>query len=741
MKKIINKLLKIDYKHFICISVLLSSLLVLLFCFPYSFARFFESLKDIGTSFVYYFGCLVFQDENFVIPTVNNMSVQPFIVPFNLPTSWADFVVFCEQFFTLFGVGANFSLYLDCLGNIIYNFSYFLLLFLPIILCLIIWFNSSLKKKNNFYNKETKPLKIFKKFVFGVYVPIKNWIKELYVFFVSKKIYLISFLVLWAFSFNLFSIVISFIAFYLYFVASFKFETLYIQFIKLLCDLSPVFDFIPLFVWIILGFLIFNKIRRSIAYKRLNHWEMKNRGFINSLPIVVMGCGTMGSKKTTMITDMGLSQEVMFRDKAFEKILENDLKFPNFPWINLENVLKVAIARHDIYSLATCKKYIDELHNLFISVKSIELKKAYKRLYKRKFGVNLGSNLLFDYDFEKYGFYYDDKLKVVDIWAVIKDYSQLYFFYTIQSSLLIANYSIRTDNLIQDLGNFPVWDTDFFKRDSRLIDSFSRHSHILDFDMLRLGKKVLKDNPLSDVFEFGIVLVTEIGKERGNTLELSEKKKSSDETNQKNDLFDSELKMVRHSGSIENFSFVRFFCDEQRPESWGANSRDLCNILHMNQSSDICLAMPFFELGELIYSFLYNKFSALYSEFRFYRGDTTLFMYLFKGLFARFQHYYLSLYNQFGYMDMSLLIENGTQDGETREYIYKLMIKKIYSKRFSTDCHSGFFYKKSLRSAFGLSDLPEYESEKSTAEELNKQHSYFIDDLNSGLEEFEKLKK
>ena len=71
---------------------------------------------------------------------------------------------------------------------------------------------------------------------------------------------------------------------------------------------------------------------------------------------------------------------------------------------------------------------------------------------------------------------------------------------------------------MSDIGNFPARDTDFFKRDSRLLDSFSRHAHILDFDSLRLGKKVLADNPRKDSFEFGVVVITEVGKERGNSI-------------------------------------------------------------------------------------------------------------------------------------------------------------------------------------------------------------------------------
>lgn len=59
-------------------------------------------------------------------------------------------------------------------------------------------------------------------------------------------------------------------------------------------------------------------------------------------------------------------------------------------------------------------------------------------------------------------------------------------------------------------------------------------------------------------------------------LELREIKKGSDDTNQKNDLFNSWLKMCRHSATVDNFPFIKVFTDEQRPESWGADARDLC---------------------------------------------------------------------------------------------------------------------------------------------------------------------
>ena len=57
------------------------------------------------------------------------------------------------------------------------------------------------------------------------------------------------------------------------------------------------------------------------------------------------------------------------------------------------------------------------------------------------------------------------------------------------------------------------------------------------------------------------------------------------------------------------------------------------------------------------------------------------------------------------------------------------MSKKIYSRRFSTDCFSEFFREKALRSKVGINDLLEYKTERATFDELKKQNRYFITDL------------
>ena len=73
--------------------------------------------------------------------------------------------------------------------------------------------------------------------------------------------------------------------------------------------------------------------------------------------------------------------------------------------------------------------------------------------------------------------------------------------------------------------------------------------------------------------------------------------------------------------------------------------------------------------------------------------------------------------------------EKGTLDGRTERKKYFILNKKIYSKRFSTDCFSDYFNDMALRSAVGLDDYPEYETERASVEELRLQNSYFINSL------------
>lgn len=711
---------KVDYRHIICIIITLGVVALGVFRFFDSIGRIIEACRDFGLSIAYYF-CELFMMPHNIIPTVNDYANYDLIYnPFggispsiSLPDSWEGFKVKWGEYWQAFASKENLDGYFAWLGDFLYAFSLVILICLPLVIILILVSRKLLNKQNNDWGEDTGPLKLFKAAANHTYRPAKEWLADFSHFVAEHKAYWGIWLALFALYFNIATIFIEFLAFYFYFVVSFDFVSIYRQVYKLACDLWVPFNFLPWWAWVIAALWLIDRWRRKIGFARLRHNEMKNRGFINARPIVFMTCGTMGKKKTTMISDMALSQEVMFRDKAFEKFLEEDLKFPYFPWINLENAIKTGMEYHHIYNLATVELYIHKKQRRWL-----------KSSCREK---------IFNYDYERYGLTYNDKQKIIDIWEVLETYAKLYFIYVIQSSLIIANYSIRSDMLISDLGNFPLWDSDFFERDSRLIDSFSRHAHIIDFDALRLGKKVIEHNPNSDFFEFGVVVITEVGKERKNALELKEIKAAAKESNQKNDGFNDWLKMIRHSATVANYPFVKVITDEQRPESWGADARDLCEIVHIKDSGPTKLAMPFFFIAELLYSFIFGRFVNAYYKYRHLRGDNTLLMHILKTFAAKIQHYYTGIYNTFGYCALNVQVESGTQDGELSAHKYYLANKKIYSKRFSTDCYSDFFAVKALRSNIGIDDLREYATEKASVDELTRQNSYFVRDLTKGF--------
>ena len=670
-----------------------------------SYVRFWETCQDFGLSVAYYF-CELFGIDYSFTPTVTEYSgvMQWEIL---LPSEFDGFAASAKEYFVLLIDGENFTGYWSAVSDIMVVVAKIIAILLPCVIVLMLVIYRMYRQGNTRHNHDTKPLQIFKWLAARTYQPIKRIVLSYLDFLRQNSAIWICWIILWVFHLNAASIIMAFFAYYFYFVLSFDVASLYVQVCKLFIDLQVIFRHFPWWSIATIAWLIFNRWRRNIALNRLRHFEARNCGFINELPIVSMSCGSMGRKKTTLITDMVLSQEVMFRQKALSILQQNDMKFPYFPWIMFEDELRSCMEHGTVYNLASVKTWVALKRSRFIKHRNVEWQ-------------------LYGYDYRRYGTDFDDALKVSRLFDVLEIYAQAYFIYVIQSSLIVANYSIRTDNALMNNGNFPLWLTDFFPKHRR---ECSRHAHILDFDVLRLGKKVLENNPKAGSFEFGVVAITEIGKERGNNLELKEVKRNTDDTNQKNDLFNSWLKMCRHSATVDNFPFIKVFTDEQRPESWGADARDLCDVIHIVSSGEQRLALPLYTIEEMISEWAFNRFIRLYEDFRFRRGDNTLLVHILKSITAWLWRRNLRIYNRFGYSILKIEKERGTMDGKTENKKYYLMNAKIYAKRFSTDCFSDYFNDMAKKSKTGLMDYIEYVTEKATVDELKMQNSYFINSL------------
>ena len=690
-------------------TVLLSCVFILMgvFLFSSSYVRLWQGVKDFGLSVGFYF-CEIFGISHNITPTVNTIpEVQTPQV--TLPSDFEGFKSNTAQYFSLLFSKDNFYGWFEHIAGAMGVFAKILLIAIPCIILVVISVKALYGRSNNKHGRDTIPLKVFKFISRWTYQPIKQFVRG-YVAFIRENGWIWKlWIALWVFHFNLATIIVEFLAYYFFFAVSFDLGTIYTQFVKLFADIKTAFIYFPWWTLLLLIYPLFDRFRKRIATARLRHFEARNCGFINDLPIVSMSCGSMGKKKTTLITDMALSQEVMFRQKALEILQKCDMKFPYFSWICFEKALQAKIEDGTVYNLATIKDWVQDL--------------------QERFEENYDRSILYNYDYWRYGLSCENGLYTENIFDVLTTYAQAYFIYIIECSLIVANYSVRTDNSLINGGNFPVWITDFFPGTFR---QRNRHSKILDYDILRLGKKVIEDNPHFGSFEFGVIAITEIGKERGNNLELQEKKKTAEEANQKNDKFNSWLKMCRHSATVDNFPFIKVFTDEQRPESWGADARDLCDIIKIASSGQLKLAMPFYTIGDMLSEWAFNRFINLYYDFRFRRGDNTLLVHILKTITAWLWKRNINIYNRYGYSILKIEKERGTMDGKAGRRRYYLMNAKIYRRRFATDCFSDYFNDMARNTNVGLADYFEYATERATVEELQQQNSYFINGLYGG---------
>lgn len=732
MKKIVSAIKKIDYCHYICVGITIAFILMNIFCFPYTFPRLGEAFRDFGLSFAYQYSYLFHIDNN-IEPSVTSLTKMPFTISDKFPETWELFKEKWDIYWKTFADGQTVIEYIYNFRSVTLMTSLLFSVFLPLLGLLIIFCMYFLSRKNNYYNEDTKPLKVFKRLSDKLYRPTKAWILSFvdfvknyrFVFPENKKKKIkqgeiiehssISYLQIWAFvwvlNFNFLPILIEFVAFLYYFSASFDVGNIYIQVYKLLLDLSVMFKFVPVPVWVIVGLIIFDKIRKKRGYENLWHHELMNRGFINERGVFSLIVAPMRQGKTKLSVAMALSREVMFRDMAYKIILKCDLKFPYFPWINFERSLLRAMENHSVFNLVTCKRFVMS-----------KMKKFYKHPIEK---------YLFDYDFKRYGMEYDNKKYIETLESVLSDYAQAYFIYVIESSLIVSNYAIRVDDQIDSIGNFPIRNADFFHTDSRLVDSFSRHSNIIDYNALRLGKKIGKESAFA--FEFGIIDITEIAKERLNQLESQGMNRTSDETNQKNDGFDDWVKMCGHNATVDFTCFVSIYCDDQREQNLPASLREVGEILRVEKNEKDLLAMPGFFIGEIYHKIASTLLEKLHKKCRYNQGGNSLLYYILHTILSKMENYYQRVYNIFGYEEMTVSVQDGAQDNEKKNHKFYISNKKDLSKRYSTDCMSDILAVRTLRAMWGLDDVEKYSSERATADEIKKQNSFFINRITKQL--------
>lgn len=698
-----------NQKQYRYIAIFLTAAFILLTVTVYKNAliRTVEAVRDLGLSIAYYLLSYIDMSE-LITPTVGTLSSLDFSVVILI--TWEGFKENFVAFFQAFFKFENFVGFFDYSYTAIYTIVF---VFLIVVLAFVMVKNvlrNYLSNQNNDTGKISKPLNLWLKAEASIFRPFGSRLEEFKEYVSDRKIFVYIWVFTWAVNLNAITIVAEALAYILYVLASFDFLGAYLQVYKLAIDLMLTFRALPLIVWAYVVLKIIGRWRENVGYDRLTRFELRNRGFIKSLPIAVLIVGPMGSRKTTLLTDLAISQEIIDREDALNMLYENAMKFPHFPWQKFEDEIFRKHKSGEIANIAFCDEFVSKLEEVF---------------REKPFPRNL-----FGYKFEKYGLSFYDNLKTISIFDVLRSYSKLYFVYTFETSLIVSNYSIREDNVLTTAGNFPLWSLDIFHRSEAHQQDYSQFSHILNFDAIRPGKKKKERGKVFGSLEFGVGVITEFGKERGNKESNEGKTKGEEEANQKNDLTNLWIKMCRHIGAtIDNHCFFRLFTDEQRVMSLGADARELCSVINIDDGGEFENVMPCFLFGEMLNDLVFSKFESLYEEYRYNRADETLFMYLLRSVVSKFLKHYKRIHNTFDVAEMTLSKEAGTLDGKREKHSYYLSKKKTYSERFSTDCFSDFFAVQALKTGKSLEDYPAYQSVKATVSELEKQNSYFIDDI------------
>lgn len=690
-----------DIRHYIGLIAILVSTILFFTLYRVCGVRIFYAVKDLGLSFAYYVAFIV-DKQDLITPSVNtviDVDIQKYM-EFSMVALERKVNGYWDAFWD-FG---NFLEYLIYGVNVLNLFTTFLLC-LPFF-ALLFYLVFGKYTTEHVTDKEYKFIKRLQLRVVNIVRKISdtyNWLKE---YFSEHKAYVAVFVCLWLMNTNLMTVIVEFFAWYFYVFVSFDFLSIGIQLVKLCSDVIISLWTLPLFLWSIIGYKVFDFIRRSAAYDKLNHMEKKNRGFDNELPICSMAVGSMGVGKTKTVVDMSLSFQNQFKDKSLELMDANMLRFPSFNFQAFEKDLGDKIKQSEVINLASARRYVREL--------------------RFKYGRHPVPAQLWGYDVGKYPRSYNNGLELIGIWRVLENYAQEYFIYTMNVSLIVSNLAIRGDMDEISYGYFVTFNMDFFKRDPAKLKEHSAYAHIIDFDLFRIGCQMNKENAIAGSFEFGVIVVTEIGKERQNSVELKETKKNTDEANQKNDLFNYWLKMIRHGGTVEGYCFVRFICDEQRASSWGADARDLVALLDIRSISERKMALRFCILPALFMDNFVKKYTAWYNKVKTYGNENCYFVYTLHTIVGKIFGSCERKFNIFGYYTEIINVRSGNLEDDTApvEHKYYLMPKKIYAGRYSTDCFKDTFAIRALEAGTSLYYLPTYDSACAKLEELKKQNSY-----------------
>lgn len=658
-----------------------------------SWIRLFESFWSWCLSIVY---ALFHKFEWCPAPNVNELS-SLFVIGF-FPQEWSifcrNFRIYWSEFFSYY----NF-LSFTCVAAPVMQLLSTILLYV-VLICAFVWLYLKFLHKPHQNTKrggETPWLKRYKAYENRIERPLIYSIRDFVRFYFSYRRYRVVFWIVVVISLNAATVFFAFFSYYFYFCASFDFVSLALQIYKFTVDVLIAYHCLPVFMWVIIFFYFFDRITKSRAYDRLERHEWRNEQFLRTLGIVIFITGAMRTGKTSLVVDMLITKARIYRTDALDILLKIHSEFIRFPF----------------------PVFIKEANELFSQgkIKSLRQCERYMRARRRRFEKDPSPENAWGYDFEEYGLTFDNGLTVEHLFDRLTTWLKAYRIYK-ETTYFLTTFSVREDHIEDSIGNFSVWDMDIFHRDSFDASECEEYSHALNWDIIRPGKKMNPESKVFGVLEYGVLGVAELDKERENTLELKEVKKSDEECNQLNDLVERYLMMMGHSGMVEYKCFVSLFGDSQRETGWGAKGRETATVVKILENSEPKLALHFFEFRSMLYDFCKAIHKSSVVKNWYNRGDTTLRAYLLWKFTGKYINYCTRVYNTFGYEVSELSFARGDGEGDKNSVKWYRSYKKYRSGRYETASYKDYFGAANDSAEIKFPDVPRFSGRCPSLDEL-----------------------
>ena len=669
------------------------------FAARYSWQRTAEEVLSLLLSVAFYL-CRVIGIKDLVDPCVHQIPDVPF-VPF-LPYDPDIFVAQISAAWKLLFTRDNFVAYLMRVSEVAKVISKLSLPAICLFLLLFLWFNNEAEKENDDYGEDTKGLKRLKRILGWFRGPIET-VREYFTWAFDSK-WKTAWIWIWLANLNILSVCVAVVSYYFYFTVTFDLVNLYLQLYKLSLDIAVAGAALPLLGWLCIFYWVFDKLRIYFALETLKKFECRNRAFLETLPLVTLITGKMETNKTKTLTDFGLSFQDLFRDRQKKQMFEIQAEFPFYDWIGYGNEIKWAFAFRQIRSIASARKFARKKKERYIKTGS-----PYQ---------------IRGYDIGKYSLFFDNGIVKISLFNRLEDYAALMYMYILQS-VLAGNYSVRLEDVYVDKGKFPLWANDYFGAPSVDREAIYRHCHKMNFDTLRLGLTVDPESDCAGAFECGVVLHTEMGKDYGNKETNDGYKRTDKKANPKNDMMVPRQKMSRHSSTVCFFPYYRYVGDEQRPESVGADLREVLVVVRALKRSEDKLAIRMFLAESFLYDVARSIWQSWFVRYSHNRADHSCLEFFVKKFVYAVNGWYRRKTMRFTFNVMDLSVEEGTLEGEKTPATYFLSHKKIHADRYRTDCFADIFAERAEQSSWSFEDSPCFEGDVATSDEIMETNTYF----------------